>query len=84
MRTLQELAAEALAVQDASNLSDAAQSFAAAMKDLGEYVSGPRERNEHPITLLWVDKLADLSRYDARRVQASYREVYVLAGRATR
>lgn len=60
-RTLKELAKEVLAVQDACNLSGVALSFGRAMVDLGEHTNGTDERNKHPISVLWADKIAHLT-----------------------
>lgn len=60
-RTLKELAKEALAVQDACNLSGVAHGFARAMVDLGEHTNGTAERNRHPVAVLWAEKIAHLS-----------------------
>lgn len=59
-RTLTELAQEAKDVQDACNLSGVALSFGRAMVDLRHVVNGPI--NEHPIAVLWADKIASLTR----------------------
>jgi len=61
MRTLKELANEALQVQNASNLCGVAQSFAKAMIDLGEHCKGTDDRNKHPIAILWLDKMNSLA-----------------------
>lgn len=61
MRTLKELAQEALDIQTACNLCGLAQSFARMMKELGEHVKGTDALNTHAITRLWVDKMAHLS-----------------------
>lgn len=61
MRTLAQLAQEALNVQDACNLCGVAQGFARAMVDLGAYTSGTAERNNHPVAVLWADKIASLT-----------------------
>ena len=61
IKTIKQLAQDALDVQNASNLCGVAQSFAKAMIDLGEYCKGTKERNEHVITKAWVQKLAYLS-----------------------
>ena len=82
-RSLQELAREALAVQDACNLCGVAQSFARAMIDLSEHVSGTDARNNHPIAVLWADKIAHLTSTQGNypsRVTAAYSEAYKLAG----
>jgi len=60
-RTLAQLAKEALIVQDAVNLSGVAQSFASVMIELADHTNGTRERNEHPIAVLFIDKMADLA-----------------------
>lgn len=59
--SLADLAREALAVQGACNLCGVAQSFARAMIDLGEHTRGTDERNTHPISILWADKIAQLT-----------------------
>lgn len=60
-KTLKQLAKDVLVVQNACNLCGVAQSFAKAMIDLGEHTNGTDECNNHPITILWVDKLASLT-----------------------
>ena len=61
-KTLKGLAQDALDVQNACNLCGIAQSFAQAMIDLGEYCpQGTQERNTHPITRVWLDKLNSLA-----------------------
>lgn len=60
-KTLKELAKESLDVQDACNLCGVAQAFARAMRDLGDHTKGTDERNRHPITRVWLDKLNQLS-----------------------
>lgn len=80
-KTLKELAAEALAVQDACNLCGVAQSFARAMRDLGDHTKGTDERNQHPITRVWLDKLnqlAGIQEYTAEMTKA-YSIVHDLA-----
>jgi hypothetical protein len=79
-RTLQELAREALAVQDACNLSGVAQGFARAMADLCALVPGTDARNAHPIAVLWADKIAHLTGTqlvsgDEGVLLAAYREI---------
>ena len=77
MRTLQELAREALQVQDACNLSGVAQSFARAMTDLCKHVEDTSKRNCHPVALLWADKIAHLTSIQsfstANHLQDAYR-----------
>jgi hypothetical protein len=62
-RTLQDLAKEALQVQDAVNLTGVAQSFARAMKRLMrlEPSMGTLSLNTHPIAVLWADKIRSLT-----------------------
>jgi hypothetical protein len=75
MKTIIDLANEALAVQDACNLSGVAQGFARAMLDLRQHTSGTDETNNHAITILWVDKLASLAGIqdlNSNRVRAAY------------
>jgi hypothetical protein len=60
-RSLQELAREALAVQDACNLCAVALGFGRALVDLGEHTHGTDERNRHPIAIVWADKIAHLT-----------------------
>jgi hypothetical protein len=60
-KTLAELAREALLVQDACNIGGVSRSFAQAMADLHAHVPGTNERNTHPITRVWIDKLSALA-----------------------
>lgn len=60
-RTIKELATEALAVQDACNLLAVVNGMSRALKDLREFVPGTDELRDHPITILWADKIAHLS-----------------------
>jgi len=60
-RTLAQLAQESIDVQDACNLSGVAQSFGRAMLELRQHVGGGDALRQHPITLLWLDKLADMT-----------------------
>lgn len=59
-RTLAQLAQEALDVQDACNLSGVARGFGRAMADLARVVPFDQRRT-HPITVLWIDKLNDMT-----------------------
>lgn len=61
MRTLNELAREALQIQDACNLCGLAQRFASVQVELGKYCNGTTERNQHPVTILWLDKMNSLA-----------------------
>ena len=60
-RSLQQLAKEALDVQDACNLSGVAHGFARVMADLCHHVQNTDERNRHPIATVWANKIADLA-----------------------
>jgi len=60
-KTIKQLAQEALDVQNACNLCGVVQSFARAMIDLGEHTKGTDERNQHPVSVLWADKVAHLT-----------------------
>ncbi len=64
-RTLQELAQEALDVQNACNLCGVAQSFAEAMKDLNRLMDSTISRNQHPIAIAWLDKMNSLAAIQA-------------------
>jgi hypothetical protein len=63
--TMQRLAKRALEVQDACNLCGVAQAFARDQLELSRssQSTGTAWRNQHPITLLWLDKLCHLSGY---------------------
>jgi hypothetical protein len=62
MKTLQQLAEEALAVQDACNLSGVAHGFARAISNLRELENLSTDAlNRHPICILWADKIAHLT-----------------------
>lgn len=85
-KTLKQLAAEVLAVQDACNLCGVALAFARAMIDLGEHTRGTDERNTHPISVLWADKIAHLTgtqTIGVERVLEAYTEVQALAAALT-
>jgi hypothetical protein len=76
--SLRELAQDALDMQDACNLCGVAQDFAKAMLELGEHCpEGTKQRNTHPVTKLWVDKLISLS---GQADMDTYNTVKVLAG----
>ena len=61
--TLQQLAAEAIRIQDTSNLCGISQRFAGAMLDLSRTLpnAGTDEKATHPITRLWLHKMCDLA-----------------------
>lgn len=66
MRTIKELAKEAIAAQDACNLSAVVHSFSRAMTDLREIAhaegwESTDKINGHPISILYADKIASLT-----------------------
>lgn len=65
MRTLQELAKEVIAVQDACNLSGVVHGFSRAMTDLWNNLqstgAGTAEINRHPISIMWSSKIESLT-----------------------
>ena len=76
--TIEALAREALAVQDACNLSGVAHSFARVMSALCDRVPSTDNRNKHPIAILWADKIAHLTgtqQYGIDAVQRAYDDV---------
>jgi hypothetical protein len=65
-RTIAELAKEAIAVQDACNLSGVVHGFSRAITRLRTLLEaqgkgGTDNVNRHPICVLWADKIADLA-----------------------
>ena len=85
MRTLKDLAAEALAVQDASNIFGITNSYAKALWDLKKALEaenkpcGSDDINVHPINHLWVSKIADLSCFEAYSIAVSEAAVQQMA-----
>lgn len=66
-RTLQELAKEAMDIQDACNLHGLVQGWARSVKELKKLleaagITNTDQINQHPINKMWADKLADLSK----------------------
>jgi hypothetical protein len=63
-RSFQQLAEEAVAVQNASNLTGVLHSFARAMADLRALceIAG-EDYTRHPICRVWVDKVCSLTGY---------------------
>lgn len=63
MKTLKQLANDALAVQDACNLSGVVHSFSRAMSDLRDVVPGEGTAfyNRHPVAVLYANKIADMT-----------------------
>ena len=67
MRTLQDLAREALQVQDACNLSGVVHGFSRAITELREILRNDgivdtAMINQNPICCLWASKIHDLAR----------------------
>jgi hypothetical protein len=85
--TYKEAAQTALDVQDACNLSGVVFTFAAVMKAICERANqlgaGTEWKNQHPIVVLFLDKLADLARCcdrgDGRRFSVAYDSVRAIA-----
>jgi hypothetical protein len=63
MKTMSQLAQDALNVQDACNLSGVVHGFSRAITDLRALIpkASTDEINKHPICLLWADKIAHLT-----------------------
>lgn len=66
MRTMQELCQEAIAVQDACNLSGVVHTFSRAITDLRAILSASNDfstskLNQHPISILYSSKIASLT-----------------------
>lgn len=75
-KTMQDLAREALDVQDACNLSGVVHGFSRAMESLCRLVPDTRERNRHPVCVLWADKIAHLTGTQCVRDQKAVNEAY--------
>lgn len=61
MKTLPELAQEALDIQNASNLAGLATTFVRVIADLRKLTPTNQVWFRHPIIKLWTDKMASLS-----------------------
>ena len=80
MRTLQDLAREALQVQDACNLSGVVHAFSRAITELREILRNDgivdtNTINQNPICCLWASKIHDLARMglsDHERFRVAY------------
>lgn len=64
MKTIQQLAQEAIEVQDACNLSGVVHAWSRSMTRLCELLPdlGTAGRNQHPINVLFSSKVASLTR----------------------
>lgn len=61
MKTLAELAQEALQVQNASNLSGVVASFVKVIDEVRKISPSNKDWQRHPIIKLWADKIASLT-----------------------
>ena len=63
MRTIKELCQEAVAVQDACNLSGVVHSFSRVMTDLRAALpsAGTADINRHPVSVMFASKIASLT-----------------------
>ena len=63
MRTIKELAQEAIGVQDACNLSGLVHGWSKAITELREQCpgAGTDTINTHPINVMWASKCRDLA-----------------------
>lgn len=57
---LKRAAQDAMTVQDACNLSGVVHAFARAMTAVREATNGTSEANQHPIAVMFADKIMDL------------------------
>jgi hypothetical protein len=57
---LKNAAQDALVVQDACNLSGVVHAFSRAMSAIRESTNGTAEANQHPVAVLFADKIMDL------------------------
>lgn len=57
---IRKAAQDALAVQDACNLSGVVHAFSRAMSAVRKHTNGTDEANTHPVALLFADKIMDL------------------------
>lgn len=77
--TLKGLAQRALNVQNASNLLGVLRSAHLDLCELRTLLDlDSAELHEHPIALLWADKIASLTGYDGTSSMAAYDAVYAL------
>jgi hypothetical protein len=78
--TMKRAAELAISVQDACNLSGVVHSFSQVMsavwKEAERTQKGTDWVNTHPITLMFVSKICDLSRYTYGAEQANFGKAY--------
>jgi hypothetical protein len=89
MRTVADLAREAVEIQDGCSMLGLSKGFARAVQELkdaldaeGQY-EGTDQINQHPVTKLWASKLHDLARMglsDTEAFGAAYDACRSLAG----
>lgn len=79
MKTLKELAQESLDVQNASNLVGVAGGMVRVISELRQILGSWDEADTHPITKLWVDKLASLTGYPQDYSSNFYAQVIKIA-----
>lgn len=87
-RSMADLAREALAVQDACNLSGVAHGFSRSISRLRallreEGVEGTDYVNGHPLCLLWSDKIAQLTGTQSSDRDGQIAKAYAYAFRVT-
>ena len=85
MRTIQDIAREAIIVQDACNPLVLTKGFAKAVQELWELMPGPKCMDDlclHPVFRLWASKMHDLACMglsDCERYGQAYEECKRLA-----
>jgi len=82
-KTIYELAKDAYDVQNACNLSGVVLSFAKAIVDLRQHTQGTDATNNHCVSVLWADKIAQLTGIqdlNNERVGKAYQEIYEILG----
>ena len=75
-KTIADVAKDALAVQDARNLSGVAHAFSEAMSFMCKAGLNIDQRNRHPIAILFVDKMASLARIQGQQTFDIYNQAY--------
>jgi hypothetical protein len=86
--TIQEAASDALAVQNASNISGVVNAFARAMMavldDCRANGGGTDEARRHPVTVLFMDKLNDMCGRELSQLEycEAYEKCSKMAGEA--
>ena len=79
-KELKIAAQDAIAVQNACNLSGVVHAFARAMSAIRESTNGTEEANRHPVAVLFADKIMDLvGRPDFQEFGNAYSECEALS-----